>query len=352
MIIESATKQYEVMLYKDFSPLKNWVIDERTFIVIDKNVYEIYQELFGNLCKERIYILEAVEGKKVLETALEICEAMTELPAKRNSQLISIGGGIVQDITGFAANILYRGVQWTFFPSTLLAACDSCIGGKTSLNYKRFKNLLGTFYPPNQIEICTPFFETLSECDFRSGLGEVVKFHIMQGEKGISCIEKNIDKLLKRDTSVLMNVVESCLAFKKTFIEQDEFDKGLRIHLNYAHTFGHAFETVSGYEIPHGTAVAMGAVVANRISLARGWLDLQTVLRIENILYKVICINPRCAFTNIEEIVNAIHKDKKQVDGNLTAVLMKGNNLELELVHDLIPEEIETAVNDLYAHMS
>lgn len=145
--------------------------------------------------------------------------------------------------------------------------------GKTSLNYKKFKNLLGTFFPPDEIRICTPFFKTLTEKDFQSGLGEVVKFNVMFGEKGIRNIEDNIDELLKRDDDKLLQFVNSSLLFKKDFIEEDEFDRGVRIHLNFAHTFGHAFETMSHYEIPHGTAVAMGTIVANRISLSRGcWM--------------------------------------------------------------------------------
>ena len=138
---------------------------------------------------------------------------MTNIPAKRNAKLIAFGGGIVQDVTGFVANVLYRGIHWTFYPTTLLAACDSCIGGKTSLNYKKFKNLLGTFYPPDQIQICTPFFKSLSEKDFESGLGEVVKFNVMYGEKGIKMVEEYINLLLARDEKTLEEFVYNSLAF-------------------------------------------------------------------------------------------------------------------------------------------
>lgn len=198
---------------------------------------------------------------------------MTEIPAKRNAHLISIGGGIIQDITGFVANVLYRGIFWTFIPTTLLASCDSCIGGKTSLNYKKYKNLLGTFYPPDEIFICPKFFKTLTDKDFKSGLGEVVKFNIMAGPNGLANIENNIEKLLLRDEDCLNEFVRSSLSFKKDFIEIDEFDRGERIKLNFAHTFGHAIETVTGYEIPHGTAVAIGMIMADYIAVKRGLLD-------------------------------------------------------------------------------
>lgn len=348
MIIKSSTKNYEVKIGTDFAMTKELSLDDTCFVVIDSNVYDIYkEELFNRIPENRLYIIEAIEEKKTIDTALEICEIMTNIPAKRNARLISFGGGIVQDVTGFVANILYRGVNWTFYPTTLLAACDSCIGGKTSLNYKKFKNLLGTFFPPDEIRICTPFFKSLTEKDFQSGLGEVVKFNVMFGEAGIVNIENNIDKLLERNDEKLLEFVNSSLAFKKDFIEEDEFDKGVRIHLNFAHTFGHAFETMSNYEIPHGTAVAMGTIVANRISLDRGWLTEDKVVRVEDVLWKIIHVNTEHIQVSMDDIISAIHKDKKQVGKQLTAVLMK-DDMKLQIVHDVQKDEIENAINYVF----
>lgn len=352
MLIQSATKKYEVSIHSSLDPVKDMAVDEKTFVVIDKQVYELYcGQLFQNIPQDRLYLLEATEVNKVLDTALDICERMTSIPAKRNAKLISLGGGIVQDVTGFVANILYRGIHWTFFPTTLLASCDSCIGGKTSLNYKKFKNLLGTFYPPDSIHICTPFFKTLTERDYQSGLGEVVKFNVMRGEAGIESMEANIGRLLERDDATLLTFVESSLAFKKAFIEQDEFDRGVRIQLNFAHTFGHAFESMSQYAIPHGTAVAMGTIAANRISVSRGWMTEQTAQRIENVLYQIIHIDKQDIAVSMDDIISAIRKDKKQTSSSLTAVLMKGEELKLEIVHDVEPGEIEAAVGYLFEHI-
>lgn len=347
MVIKSRLKDYCVNIYTDLEKAKQNKIDDCTFVVIDKNLYELYkEEVFFELPQDRIFILDATEENKTIETALEICEIMTNIPAKRNAKLISYGGGIVQDITGFVANILYRGIHWIFYPTTLLAACDSCIGGKTSLNYKKFKNLLGTFYPPDEIHICTPFFNTLSEKDFQSGLGEVVKFNVMFGEQGIVKMENNIDFLLDRDSAKIMEFVESSLEFKKKFIEEDEFDRGIRIHLNFAHTFGHAFEAVTEYAIPHGTAVAMGTIAADRISLERGWLAEDKVRRVEKILLKIIHIDQDNRLLDMDAVLAAVHKDKKQTGKDLTAVLMKGD-MELQVVHDVSQNEIEKAVKYL-----
>lgn len=348
MQIKSNTKTYNVNICDDFNTVKDLVIDENTFIVLDKKLYGLYKnQLFNNIPEEKMYLIEATEENKVIETALNLCEVMTKISAKKNLKFISLGGGIIQDVTGFTANVLYRGVHWTFFPTTLLAACDSCIGGKTSLNYKRYKNLLGTFYPPDEINICTPFFQTLSERDFMSGLGEVVKFNVMEGKTGIDRIEKGMDSLLSRNDKVLVDCVNRSLSFKKPFIEEDEFDRGERIKLNFAHTFGHAYETISNYAIPHGTAVAMGTITANRISLNRGWMDEKTVNRIEKVLLRIIHIDKQNIDFDIDKIIAAIHKDKKQTSENITAVLIQGENMDLKIVTDVSVDEIRVGVQSL-----
>jgi len=348
MIIKSNIKNYSVTIEQGFDFVTDLFELENAYFVIDKNLYDLYVEtIFNNIPLNKLIIIEATEANKTIETVLQICETITLIPAKRNSRLVSFGGGIIQDITGFAANILYRGIHWTYVPTTLLAACDSCIGGKTSLNYKHYKNLLGTFFPPEEIHICSDFFKTLTERDFQSGLGEVVKFNVMYGERGLSRIERDLDLLLNRDEDTVNKYLETSLAFKKPFIEEDEFDRGLRIKLNYAHTFGHAFETVSNYEIPHGMAIAMGMIVANRVSLQRGFLDENLVLRSEQVLKRIIHLDFANINLNIDRIIDAMKKDKKQSSKDLTAVLLY-DDLKLGIFKDLKKEEITQALDDLY----
>ncbi len=348
MIIHSRLKDYEIITEDKLEFLSELSIENVQF-VMDKNVYSLYKQYFRNIPGNRLVLIEAAEENKVIETALSICEGMTDIPAKRNIHLISIGGGIVQDITGFVANILYRGIRWTFIPTTLLAACDSCIGGKTSLNYRKFKNLLGTFYPPDKIYICTKFFKTLSERDYKSGLGEVVKFNIMAGEDGLKNIEKSIESLLRKEDTTIQHFVNSSLAYKKKFIEIDEFDRGERVKLNFAHTFGHAVEVVSDYAIPHGTAVAIGMIMADRLSVKRGLLNEYTVKRSEEILMKIIDIDIAALDADMAIMLNAIRKDKKQTNNAMTAVLR--TEYDLKIVKDMTDEEVEYAIRyfkDLY----
>lgn len=346
MKIISNIRDYNVFLESNFDFIDELANKENALYVIDKNVYEMYSELCSAFDQNRTIVIEATEQNKVIETALSICEKLTEIPAKRNAYLISIGGGIIQDITGFVANITYRGIHWIFVPTTLLSACDSCIGGKTSLNYKKYKNLLGTFFPPEEIHIASGFFRTLSERDFKSGLGEVVKFNIMAGSEGLNNIENNIDRLLNREPDVVNDFVETSLTFKKKFIEIDEFDRGERIKLNFAHTFGHAIEVISEYVIPHGTAVAIGMIMANSISKRRYLLSDEIAARSEQVLLKVIDIDINHLEKPIDDYLSAMRKDKKQTDSSLTAVLMEqeDHTTKLEVVHDITVEEVSYAI--------
>ncbi|MDE7310451.1 MAG: hypothetical protein K2N87_02340 [Eubacterium sp.] len=350
MIVHSGIKDYKVITEPDLSFLHGLLQMPFTAIVADERVFHLYQKYFQDVMPERLILIKASEENKIVNTALSICEKMTEIPAKRNVQLISIGGGIIQDITGFAANILYRGIRWVFVPTTLLAGCDSCIGGKTSLNYKNYKNLLGTFYPPDEVHICPAFFQTLSQKDYESGLGEVVKFNMMAGKSGLEQIEHAVGRLLEKDESVIKQFVENSLYFKKEIIEADEFDKGERIKLNFAHTFGHAIESVTKYEIPHGTAVAVGMIMANYLSVKRGMLLQETCERMEHILLKIIHVHLRLTDYPLELFLEAIRKDKKQVGECLTAVLMTETAMGLEIVHDIQENEVADALRYFQEH--
>lgn len=351
MIIHSTFKNYSLSICQQENFISELISDENGFFVVDSLVYDLYKEnILSNIDSTKIILVEAIEENKTIDTVLNICEAMTKLPQKRNIHLISIGGGIIQDITGLVANILYRGIKWTFIPTTLLAACDSCIGGKTSLNYKNYKNLLGTFYPPDNIIVYPAFFRTLTERDFCSGLGEVVKFNVLRGKERIEQLKNDIDNLLNRDEVILEDYILSSLNFKKAFIEKDEFDRGIRINLNFAHTFGHAIESVSKYEVPHGTAVAMGMIVANSISVSRNIFDVSVQDAVEALVKKIIVIKYDFKNVEIADIIDAIRKDKKQVNDNITAILLD-NNMELNRVNDITEKEIEDGFKYLMAFL-
>lgn len=346
--IQSRFKQYTVDFINSLDSITELAKKPETFFVIDRIVYDLYKKELPKFPESRLFLMDAVEPQKNIQTVMDICEIMTVMPSKRNTHLVSMGGGIVQDVTGFVATSLYRGIKWTFYPSTLLAACDSCIGGKSSLNYKKFKNLLGSFYPPDTIPVYSQFFHTLSPKDYCSGLGEVVKFNVIAGKDGIDKIEKDIDALLNHDYEKLAVYIKNSLEFKKKFIEEDEFDKGVRILLNFAHTFGHAYETASEYAIPHGSAVALGMMTANNISVQRGLISQQYASRIENVCRKILTnIDIKKQWFDLKTVVSAIRKDKKQTNKEITAVLIK-KDYSLGVFKDIKEEEIAKAIEHLF----
>lgn len=344
MEIKSRFKTYTVNFVENLAGIHSLAKSQETFFVFDAHVYELYKSELPKITTDRLYLLEALESHKNMSTVLDICEQMTTMAAKRNTHLVSVGGGIVQDITGFVANCLYRGIKWTFYPSTLLAACDSCIGGKSSLNYKGFKNLLGSFYPPDEIYIYPQFFSTLSNKDYCSGLGEVVKFNVISGGSRFDHLEQDIDDILMHDYKKLLSYVHTSLEFKKNFIEEDEFDRGIRILLNFAHTFGHALESVSSYAVPHGSAVAIGMMIANNISFQRGFLEKEYTNRIAHVCKKILGnIVIKSDWMNIDDWIAAIRKDKKQTSESINAVLIKKDK-KLAIFKDIEKNEIEKAI--------
>lgn len=346
MKIKAHSKVYTVDIV-DRTHIEKILNQPRRLIVIDEKIFDLYKDsLLKNIDRSSVYLFNAVESKKNIHSALAICKKMAEISFKRGEELLSIGGGIVQDVTGFAANIYNRGVKWTFIPTTLLAQCDSCIGAKTSLNYLKFKNLLGTFYAPDGIYIYLDFVKTLKKDDYLSGLGEVAKFNIMSAKDGIRLLEKNMDKLLDRDIRTLKFFTERSLKFKKTFIEKDEYDFGIRNLLNFAHTFGHAFEKVSNYAISHGQAVTLGLMTANNISVSRHILNEKKADQIKKLAVRFLSVKLKKMWFEAEQIVNAVKKDKKRSTGYLPAVLFSSNN-SLKVFQDVKPEEVKNALADL-----
>lgn len=292
--------------------------------VIDSNVWKYHKEvLFSSVNKSSNIILSVSEQRKNLKTVQELYCNFIERAVRRNTTMVSIGGGILQDITGFVASTLYRGINWIFLPTTLLSQSDSCIGSKTSLNYRGFKNLIGTFYPPSEIFIDTHFLSTQKDLDYYSGLGEVVKLHIIGGKNKTSEIIKLIPDILFKKDKALLTAISNSLHIKKSYIECDEFDLGRRNLLNYGHCFGHAIETSSDFKIPHGQAVVIGMILANILAKKRNILSTNLeVYLFKDLLRPSLRSSLKKGFLNKKKIISAMKKDKKRSGQNLTVILL------------------------------
>lgn len=341
--IESKIKNYSITIHDNFDFIGELALISPRALVIDNNVWVHYESIFTKFFKkEEIIIIEATEVNKTVEYALRLCDSVMHTNARKNMTIISIGGGIVQDVTGFLASILYRGVNWIYIPTTLLAQSDSCMGSKTSLNYKSFKNLLGTFYPPNKIHLNVAFTRTLTKMDFYSGIGEIVKLHLMGGQNNINLISNKIKELdiQRENDKFLTELVKNSLSIKYSYIKDDEFDTGRRNLLNYGHCFGHAIEVSSKYAIPHGTAVVVGMIFANIIAVKRELLSPA----IENTILNNILLNSfNYQFTidlfDKETILSALKMDKKRVGNGLPLIIIQ-TNLELTKLIDMTDEEL------------
>ena len=247
----------------------------------------------------------------------------------RQSQSCSI---ITQDTTAFMASILYRGVDWYFFPTSLLAQGDSCIGSKTSINFNQYKNQVGGFYPPNKIFINTAFLNTLSLPELQSGLGEMLHYFIVSGEDDFKRF-KNDYPLALKDKEVLKGIIARSLEIKKSYIEIDEFDKKERQVFNYGHTFGHAIESLTGYRIPHGIAVSYGMDMANFISVKKGYIAEGVRKNIRELVQQ-IWKGTFITDISLDKFTTALSKDKKNVDAQLGLILNKGYG---KIFKDLTP---------------
>lgn len=346
MIIKSKIKKYKVNFSKNFSFFEELKKIDNSFFVIDKKVFNIYRNKFNFLNEANYLLIEASERKKVIDTVLNIIDNLARLSSKKNTTLISIGGGIIQDITGFTANILYRGIKWVFIPTTLLAQSDSCIGSKTSLNFTNFKNLLGTFYPPDKVIIDINFLNTLNSKDYFSGLGEIFKFSIMNGQNSLINFENSLLNLNNKNQKELKFFILESLKLKKLLIESDEFDKNERNLLNYGHTFGHSIESITNFDIPHGQAVTFGIIFANIISKNKNLIQEKLKNKIEKIGLKILTKKIKDLKLLDDQILwNTLKKDKKNLGENITFILLK-DNFKLEIFKDISLIDIKNALNE------
>lgn len=291
--------------------------------VVDRVVAGLFSEQLSSVVSNsRILYVDCNEQNKTMDYAQEVIRQLLTLQVRKDTVLIAIGGGITQDIVAFISSILFRGIKWIFYPTTLLAQCDSCIGSKSSINFDQLKNLVGTFNPPNKIFIFPGFLKTLSKSEIQSGIGEMLHYFLKEGIEIANEIKEQYEDLLVNPDQ-LAYFISNSLRIKKEVIEIDEFDNSIRHVFNYGHTFGHAIEAVTNYAIPHGQAVSIGMDIANYLSMQKGLLAESDFNLMHSILEKNF---PEFQLTssNIELYLTALSKDKKNKGAKLGAILSKG----------------------------
>ena len=331
LIINSHKGPYEVNFDDslDFSFLKSFEADQCHYIV-DSRVAELYSGKLDLAGYRNLILIDALEQNKSIENIIPVIEQLVRNKVKRSHTLIAIGGGIIQDITCFISSVLLRGIPWKFVPTTLLSQADSCIGSKSSINLGITKNILGTFHPPKEVFINCNFLESLNETEIFSGIGEIIKVHIIDGQSCFDQLTLDYDRLIF-DRQMLLKYVRNSLLIKKKFIELDEFDIGIRNIFNYGHSFGHAIEAATNFAIPHGIAVSMGMCIANNIAFYKGFVPKEAVDRMDVVLRKNF-EKFKTQTISLELFIESLKKDKKNTDSRLKLILPIGDGANIEIV--------------------
>lgn len=312
--IQSKNASYDVKIGEGYISSGNSLPGNAEILLIDQQVGNLWPLIINGAVIE----IKAIEELKTLETAAQLIEQLRLYGANRSSNIRAIGGGIIQDLSTFASSVYMRGIDWIYCPTTLLGMVDSCIGGKSSINVGKFKNIAGNFYPPKEIWIDVAFCRTLSAVDQVAGLCEAVK--ICYADEGIA-----FDHYLSLTSHIkdnltdqfLMEMIDLTLKTKKRFIEEDEFDAGIRLLLNFGHTFGHAFEAATQFKITHGVAVGLGMLAESRLAaLLNGWHSQSArFARLEtyvlNLLARVPDLHSILASLSLHDAMQAFKLDKK-----------------------------------------
>ncbi|MEK6943651.1 MAG: 3-dehydroquinate synthase [Nanoarchaeota archaeon] len=327
-------------------------LGKKIAVIIDENTNKLHKDKINKVLKDLTPLFITVpsgESSKSREMKEKIEDRILDNKFGRDSLIIAIGGGVIGDLSGFVASTFNRGIPIIHVPTTLLAMVDSSIGGKTGINTKHGKNLIGTTYQPAAVFADMDFLETLSDEEFRNGLAEVIKISIIMDKAMFESLEKNSKKILARDKSTMQKLIKRNIELKKEIVEEDAEEKGLRQVLNFGHTFGHALEAYCKYKIRHGYAVSQGMLVESKISVAVNNLSKNEEKRIRNLIR--LFGFPLTANMDVKasKIIELMGSDKKSINSNPRFVLInsigkvksKDNHFSFEVGRSAIEKSIE-----------
>lgn len=293
----------------------------------------------------KVVVLADGEQYKTLDTVNTIFDALLDAKFDRTCTLVALGGGVVGDMTGFAAASYQRGVNFIQIPTTLLAQVDSSVGGKTGVNHPKGKNMIGAFHQPRCVIADSDTLNTLEDNQLSAGIAEVIKYGLIRDMDFTQWLEENMLKLLARDPEALSYAIEVSCRSKAKIVAQDEKEKGVRALLNLGHTFGHAIETSAGYgNWLHGEAVATGMLMAADLSMRLGNLTLKDVERVDNLLDMAMLPTRAPHHMDYEHYIELMAIDKKTRSGKINLILFNklGDAMQTnEFENDLLRETID-----------
>lgn len=322
IVINSSFGAYQI-IFESVSA-KNF---ENSYFIIDQKLSGQFE-----ISDDRRIFITAREANKTLSSVEDVMVQLSEKGMTKNNKLVVIGGGYLQDIGTLVASLYMRGVEWTFVPTTLAAMGDSCIGGKSSINAGNVKNLVGNFYPPKEVFIDSSFVSTLPNLEIIAGISEIIKICFARSfEIFTECSQLISEWQRDANQQVITDVIQISLSSKKYFIEEDEFDSGIRKVLNFGHSFGHALESASGYRVPHGVAVLVGMIAATQHPMSKPSGDTQKLIESSLAFSKSLgkVIGNEISNLDYGKFSQALAKDKKNTNLELVLILPMAKELEV-----------------------
>lgn len=298
--------------------------EKKILIITDENVSRIYLSQVIEELKDfqmDYFIIPNGESSKSIDMAKEIYDKLINEKFNRKSLIISLGGGVVGDLSGYVAATYMRGIDFIQIPTTILSQVDSSVGGKVAINYKNIKNIIGSFYQPRKVLIDIDTLNTLSRRDIDSGLAEVIKYGIIKDYEFFQYLSKEIHSIKKLESEKIKRIIKRSLEIKEEIVHLDTFENNIRKILNFGHTIGHGIESLYGFrKFKHGEAVALGMISEAYISKELGYISKNYYEEIKELILKII---PLEKFTEEEKkgILNNIENDKKNVNGNIVFIL-------------------------------
>ncbi|GAB5452288.1 MAG: 3-dehydroquinate synthase [Halioglobus sp.] len=331
-------------LLSEGSLLTRHIAGAQVVVVTNDTVAPLYLDKVLAAVGERQLVTQIIlpdgEEHKNLDQFAKIMDCVLREGHNRSTTFIALGGGVVGDITGFAAACYQRGVEFIQIPTTLLAQVDSSVGGKTAVNHALGKNMIGAFYQPAAVLIDIDTLQTLPAREFAAGLAEVIKYGLISDEPFYRWLQDALPQLLAREEAPLAEAIERSCATKARVVAADEREGGLRAILNLGHTFGHAIETHQGYgKWLHGEAVAAGMLLALRLSAQRGAVDDAAVQQLADLLQQAglpVSPPPEMSF---DDFMALMQRDKKVIDGRLRLVLLESLG-RAQVVQDVSEQEL------------
>lgn len=324
-------------------------------VITDRNVDALFggeiKDLLRGICRKlSFYVMPAGEEHKTLETVSDIYRFLISKNITRKDLLVALGGGVVGDITGFAAASYLRGIDFVQVPTTLLAQVDSSIGGKTGVDFEQYKNMVGAFHMPRLVYTNVSTLKKLDERQFASGFAEVMKHGLIKDQKYYQWLLENMYEIDERDSAVLREMIYRSCVIKKKVVERDPAEQGERALLNFGHTIGHGIEKASNFTLLHGECVALGCIAAAHISHMHHLIGEDEYLEIRDMFVAFhLPISLQGISFTAEEVVKNTKSDKKNVSGTLRFILL--NRLGKAFIDETVAEkELLQAVEELIIH--